>query len=149
MKKNSLWALSATLITVPLLAVFLIVGCSKNDPEQPSAKDLVGTWTTQLIGETGEDLVLVRMILKDDSTMTVDCSFSDSEEYEEGSSDVEMYWKKEGDSIYFAYVDIDEDGQPDAQDSLEWEKYTYKLSGSTLELSDELGINVREYKKQQ
>lgn len=147
MKKNSLWALSATLITVPLLAVFLIVGCSKNDLELPSAKDLVGTWATQLIGETGEDIILVRMILKDDSTMTVDCAFSESE-YEEIYSDVEMYWKQEGNSISFAYVDLDEDGQPDAQDSLEWEKYTYKLSGSTLELSDEMGINVREYKKQ-
>lgn len=143
-KKIILWVSSASLLAVILGAALFSGGCSKSDPHQPQTDDFIGIWTTQILGETGEDILSITMLFKNDSTVT----FTTESDYDDTPERTDMYWSVDGNKITFAYVDEDEDGEPDEKDIADWDEYTFEMSDGTLTLTDEWGINIREYIKQ-
>lgn len=143
MKKIILWVSSATLLAMILCAAFFIGGCSKANPEVPSENELIGAWMTEMLGDTGEDILTVTMEFKSNSRMTV----TTESDLDDEPSSTDMYWSIDGDKLMIAYVDEDEDGTADPIDKVDWEEYTCSLSGQVLTLSDEWGINVWKYNK--
>lgn len=147
---------SVILLTAISFIALLFYGCSKDDSDTPSKNEIVGIWKTQIMGDLEGDVLYLTMEIQEDSRMTVITEYpkdadepDDDEESDEEDliSVTEMYWKIQGDKILFAYVDGDEDGVPDDEEDLIWEVYTYKLTGSTLALTDEWEMNNWKYIK--
>lgn len=141
MKKIIVWVSSATLLAGVLFATIFVGGCSKDNVERPASEGIIGTWTMQMLGETGEDILSVTMLFKKDSTVTI----TTESDFDDVPSRTDMYWAIDGDRITFAYVDEDEDGDPDPEDKLEWEEYTLKMGDGTLSFTDEWGMSFGEY----
>lgn len=157
MKRIFIWLSSAILLTALLSVALSFGGCSKSDSDKPSENDIIGTWKARLEGDTDEDVIYVTMEIREGSSMTITTEYPKSDEdpddEEEGSEEddlisvVDLYWKTEGDKVLFAYIDGDENGVPDPEEDLIWEIYTYKISGSTLTLTDEWEVNEWKYIK--
>lgn len=144
MKKIFLWASISALTIGLLIAAIFTGGCSKNDTEQPSTDELLGTWVNQSFGEDGEEFINTTIEIKKDGTMKITYSPD-----EDGIADsAEMRWSVKGNIFIFSFIDENEDGTPDTEEEFPSEEVEYMIQGNTLIFSYNEDVDPWEFTKQ-